>query len=287
MLISSLCWGLTYIWYKIVYKYYDPITTVFLRLVISTVILFIIIKILKKQQKINPKDYKLFLLAAFFEPFCYFLGESFGLKYVSPTVGAVIIATIPVFTPLLAYFTLKEKLSGLNIFGLLISFLGVVIILLDKNFSIRVSLTGVALLFFAVLSALLYSVAIKKLSHRYSGITIVTTQNIIASVYFLPLFLIFDFNQFIQVVPNFELISNLLCLAVFGSAFAFVLYIAVVKELGVSKANILANLVPVFTAVFSYFILSEMFNLNKILGIIIVLTGVILSQLNKFRRKTK
>ena len=257
MLIASFCWGLTYIWYKIVYIYYNPITTVFLRLVISSVMLFIFVKVLKKQQKINPKDYKLFLLAAFFEPFCYFLGESFGLKYVSPTIGAVIIATIPVFTPVLAYFTLKERLSGLNIFGILISFFGIVIILLGKNFSVRVSLTGVALLFFAVVSALLYSVAIKKLSHKYSGVTIVTTQNIIASVYFLPLFLVFDFNQFIQVVPNFELISNILFLAVFGSAFPFVLYIAVVKELGVSKANILANFVPVFTAIFSYFILSE------------------------------
>ena len=53
----------------------------------------------------------LFLLMALFEPFIYFLGESYGLLYVSSTVAAVIVATIPLISPLFAWYFFREKLN--------------------------------------------------------------------------------------------------------------------------------------------------------------------------------
>jgi drug/metabolite transporter (DMT)-like permease len=59
-----------------------------------------------------------------------------------------------------------------------------------------------------------------------------------------------------------------------------------VHKLGVSRTNVFSNTIPVFTAIFSYLILSELFNLNKILGMIIVITGVMLTQLERFKWRT-
>ena len=274
-------WGMSFVWSKIVLQYYDPITTVLLRLIISSVIMFIGLKLFNRLQRVNRKDYKLFLFSALFNPLLYFLGENYGLKHSSATLTAVIIATIPVFTPIVAYFLLKERLTKLNIFGLFISFFGVLFMLVNRDYSFNVSPVGIAWLAMAVLAAIFYSVLLKKLAAKYNPFLIIAVQNLIGSIYFLPLFFIFDFKQFIQVVPNTELITSLLLLAVFASSLAYVFFTISAREIGISKTNLFANLIPVFTAIFAYFILKEDFEMRKIAGMIIVIGGVLLSQLNR------
>lgn len=194
-----------------------------------------------------------------FNPFLYFLGENYGLKYSSPTITAVIIATIPVFTPIAALFIYKERLSLLNVFGLAVSFFGVLFMLLEKDFSLNISPVGVAWLMLAVVAAVFYSVLLKKLAGRYNPFLIIAYQNLIGAVYFLPLFFIFDFQHFISVVPTTELITSLLLLSFFASSLAFVFFAISSREIGISRTNLFTNLIPVFTAIFSFVILCSDF----------------------------
>ena len=279
-----LFWGLSFVWFKIAIKYYEPITIIFLRLVISGMLLLLFLFITGKFERIHRKDVKWFLALAFTQPFCYFLGESFGLKLVSSTIAAVIISTIPVFSPLIAYYTIKEKISGYSLAGIMVSFAGVLIMIVRKDLTLNAAPAGIALLFFAVLSALFYAIIIRKFSFSYSPLTIITAQNVIGIFYFLPLFLIMDFSHFITVQPTFELISALLQLAVFASTFAYMLYIITLREFGVSRANVFTNLIPIFTAIASWIILGELITVAKIAGIIIVIFGVIISQWKELRR---
>lgn len=283
--LSMLLWGFSYVWTKIVFDYYEPFTTVFLRLLISSIVLIAFIFIFRKPKRIKKEHYKLFLLSAIFNPFLYFIGESFGLKYVSPTISAVIIATIPVFTPIAAVMFLKEKLSWINVLGLLISFCGIIIMILKKDFSLNADLTGILFLAGAVFAAVIYGVFLKKLTVHYSSLTIIAYQNTLGAIFFLPLFLTFEFDTFIAVKPNFELVSSLILLAVFASSLAYILYASTVRNIGISKANIYTNLIPVFTGVSSYFILAEHFDFAKIIGILIVILGVALSQVKRLKPK--
>ncbi|MDP4268372.1 MAG: DMT family transporter [Bacteroidota bacterium] len=277
--LSMLIWSLSFIWAKIVFQYYHPITTVTLRLLISSIFLIIVMLIIKKIQKIKKEDIKWFLLLAFFEPLLYYTFEGYGLKRVSSTIGALVVSTIPVFTPFVAFMLFRERLSLTNKIGLILSFVGIVIMIVDKNLSFSASPVGVMLLFCAVASSVSYTMVLKNLSHKYSILNIVLWQNIFGFLFFLPLFFINDYSHFITVIPDFRLISNLIKLAVFASSVAFIFYAISVRDLGVSKTNLLINTIPVFTAFFSYFILSEVFTLNKILGIIIVLAGIFISEL--------
>lgn len=272
-------------WFKVVIKYYEPITIIFLRLVISGSLLLLFLYFTGKFEKIHRKDIKWFLALAFTQPLCYFLGESFGLKLVSSTIASVIISTIPVFSPLVAFYTIKEKFSIYSLAGILVSFAGVLIMIMRKDLSLSAAPAGIALLFFAVFSALFYAVIIRKFSFSYSPVTIITAQNVIGMFYFLPLFLVFDFSHFITVEPTFELVSALLQLSVFASIFAYMLYISVLREFGVTKANIFTNLIPIFTAIASWIILGEMLTIAKIAGMIIVILGVIVSQWKELRSK--
>jgi drug/metabolite transporter (DMT)-like permease len=281
VILSMIFWGMSFVWSSIVFKYYHPITTIFLRLIISTLLLSIFIIITNQFERLKKEDRGLFLLSALFNPFLYFLGENFGLINSSPTISSVIIATIPVFTPIVAFFALRERLSWLNITGIFISFTGIAVMLVNPDLSLNASPAGVVYLLGAVTSAVIYSVFLKKLTRKYSSLTIITYQNALGVIYFLPLFLIFDVKHFLSVNPNFELISSLLQLSVFASSLAFIFFTMTVKELGVSRTNVFSNLIPVFTAIFSVIFISENFTATKIAGMAVVIIGVMISQIKK------
>jgi drug/metabolite transporter (DMT)-like permease len=271
-------WGMSFVWTTIVLDYYKPITTIFLRLLISSIIIVPLLLVFKKLGRIDRKDWGTLILMSFFNPFLYFIGENFGLKFTTPTIGAVIIALIPVFTPVFAFTFLKEKLSSYNYLGIIVSFMGVVIMLLTSNFTISTSVTGVLMLFFAVFSAIFYSIVLLKMTARYDPLSLITYQNLVGLVLFLPLFLVFESEGFLDVRITHKLVWALLSLAIFASSLAFIFFAHVIKRLGVSRANVYSNLIPVFTAVFSFFIIGEEFTLRKTIGMLIVISGVFLAQ---------
>ena len=284
--LAALFWGFSFVWFKQAFLVYRPITIVFMRLVFASVVLNIFIKTTGKTQHVTRKDLKLFMLLAFFEPFCYFLGESFGLTFISATIGAIIISTIPLFTPFFTYFLIKEKITIYGIIGLLISFFGVLLIVV-KDYSGASTIKGVILMFIAVFSAISYGIIVKKLTVRYSGFTIVKWQNLFGMIYFLPVFIIFESNHFISVEHTMSAIITILKLAIFPSTLSFIFIAYVIKKIGLINANILANLIPVFTAVIAYIILKESLELQKIIGIFVVISGLFISQIPQIKGKDK
>ena len=255
----------------------------FVRLTIASVLMITIVKLKGWGQKIDKKDYMAFFWLSFFTPFCYFIGENFGLLYVSPTVASVIIATIPLFAPLLGLIAFGEKITLINVFGFIISFFGVLVMILDADFKFVASPLGVGLLFFAVLSALINVVFLKKLTVKYSSITIITAQNFLGAIMFMIVFLIFDVREFFTIVPKMEVVGALVALAVFGSTLAFMFYTSAVRTLGIAKTSIFTNLIPVVTTLSALIILKESIEVSKIFGMIIVMFGLFLTQFSKFK----
>lgn len=278
IILSMLFWSFSFVWVKIVYQVYNPISTVFIRLIISSILLFIFAISIKKLQKIDKSDYKILLSLAFFEPFLYFLGESFGLKMISSTMGAVIISTIPLFSPIVAYYLYKERVSSTNIIGILISIIGVGLIIYSSSSETISSPLGIALMGVAVFAAVAYSSRLKLLVNKYNAITLISYQNLIGIFLFLPLFLFFDLNNFIEAKPNKEVIIAILQLSVFASSIAFIFFTYGLKHLGITKSNIFINMIPAFTAIFAYYILDEKISKQMIVGISIVILGLFLSQ---------
>jgi len=283
---AMIFWALSFIWYKQVYEYYNPITTVLFRLVLSSAFLYIVTLSMKKLQRMRKKDLPLFILATFFEPFLYFLGESFGVKFVSSTLAAVIVSTIPLFSPVATAFFFRERLSFINLSGLVISVVGVFVVILSQSQGgVTASPLGIACLSLAVVAAIGYSIVIRKLTEKYNSFTIVTYQNSLGILFFAPLFFIFEYRNFIQVPFNSEVLVPLLQLSIFASTFAFVFFTYAISNIGVTKANIFANTIPVFTAFFAWFLLDEALGMLKMLGIGVVLIGLYMSQVQFTRQK--
>lgn len=286
VLLAMMFWGFSFVWFRQVVIFYEPITIITLRLFISGTLLVCLLFILKKWQPIQKADLKWFLMLAFSQPFCYFLGESFGLKQVSPTISSAVIATIPVITPLAAWLFVRER-PGFKIWlGIIISSAGIALMLINRDLSLNAAPAGIALLFFAVVSAIAYSIIIRKLTDKYNALFIIAMQNVIGGLYFLPLFFIFDLGHFLVAKPDIAAIKALVLLSVFASTFAYYFYIISIREIGVTKANIFTNLIPVFTATLSYFVLSEQFTWAKIAGMVLVIAGVVIvQQMHQFQKQ--
>jgi drug/metabolite transporter (DMT)-like permease len=224
-------------------------------------------------------------MLALFEPFIYFLGESFGLTYVSATVGSVLISTIPVIAALGAWIIFKEKLRMINYAGIIISFLGVVVFILNKNGSLSFNIRGLGLLTIAVFSAVGYNLTLNRLVGKYNPVFIVFVQNVIGAILFLPLFLIFDLHHLVNTSFSFRHFIPIIELSVFASCGAFILFAFSVRNMGISKANVFSNCIPIFTAIFSFIIFSEKLTMQNIAGMLIVIAGLFMSQMNGRQKK--
>ena len=284
-IVAMILWGMSFIWSTQAYRNLNPTTTILLRLMVATIFFTTILFVFRLNEKVKKEHIGLFALAAMFEPFLYFIFEGYGLKSTSPIIGSAIIALIPLVTPIAARIFLKEHLTAMNIVGFIISFVGVIVLLLNKNLEFTASPKGILFLSGAVIVAVGYSIALIRLTKLYKPLTITWMQNIVGMIYFIPLAIIMERFQPSSFANVREYIVPVVCLGVFCSAIAYALWAFSFSKLGASRANVYSNLIPVFTAIFSYFIIHESLTVNKIVGIIVVVVGLILSQMKPKKSK--
>ncbi|HQG77317.1 MAG TPA: DMT family transporter [Bacteroidales bacterium] len=285
VIFSMIFWAFSFIWFKLANKTFGPITIVFFRLVISVVLLSSYLYIKKKFIRIKREDFRFFLMLAVFEPFFYFLGESFGLTYVSATVGSVLISTIPVVAAIGAWIIFRERLRVINYIGIVLSFVGVLIFIINGDGTITYNAKGISLLMLAVISAAGYNLTLSRLVGSYSPVFIVNFQNLLGSVLFLPLFMGFELKHLTAASFSVSSLMPVIALAIFASCFAFILFAYSVRHMGVTRANVFTNFIPVFTAVFSFLILGDKLTLQNIAGMVIVISGLLMSQINGRKKK--
>jgi len=266
-------------------KTFSPITIVFIRLLFATILLSLYLFITRGYVKIKKKDRKLFLMLALFEPFFYFLGESYGLTYVSATFCSVLISTIPVFAAIAARLIFNERLKGINYAGIVLSFIGVLIFILNRDGSLSYNIKGLLLILFAVLTAVGYNLTLSRLVGNYSPVYIVNVQNIIGAILFLPLFAVLDLRDFLRIPLNFEMFRPIIQLAVFASSAAFVLFAYSASHMGITRTNVFSNCIPIFTALFSFILLGEELTVQNLVGMAVVVAGLFMSQMSGRKRK--
>lgn len=284
--LAMIFWAFSFIWFKVANETFLPITIVFFRLIAAILILTTYLAIKKKFVKIRKEDRKLFIMLAIFEPFLYFLGESFGLTYVSATVGSVLISTIPVVATIGAWIFLKERLKLINYAGIVLSFMGILIFVIDRNGTLSYNVKGLALMMLAVFSASGYNLTLSRLVGKYEPVFIVNVQNTMGAILFLPVFLIFEAGHLAETTLTLKAFIPVIELAVFASCGAFILFAYSVRNLGISRANVFTNFIPIFTAFFSFLILGDRLTIQNIAGMMVVIAGLIMSQMNGRHKKS-
>lgn len=276
---AIILWGMSYIWTDKLLELGIPVFYfVFVRILIAGIVLFLLNAAYGRIKRIQRQDMKKFMLLALFEPFIYFVCETYGVELTSPTISAMIIATIPIFSIAAGRIFFKERITGINIAGVVLSLMGIIMVIMKGDIAGKDLVWGIILLLIAVIAEVGHASITKSLSGNYSSQIIVMYQFLIGSVYLLPLFLWKGLDGFNAVVYfSGDVWYPIICLAILCSSLAFSLWVSTIKTLGVAKSSIFSALIPVVTAIIAWVLGTEMSTLQWG-GIAISTFGVILSQ---------
>lgn len=285
IILTMIIWGSSFVFTKILLTAgILPHQLIFLRTVLGSIALYLANKIKKIPLKIAKNDYKNLLLLALFEPFLYFIGENGALLYVSPTVVSLFIAMIPLFIQISMFFLAKEKLKLNQIFGAIITILGIILAISGSGKLNEISLKGLSLLLLTIIAAVFYNYYLLDLIKKYHTLQIVMWQTVIGAIYFLP-FVVFRGKELFLMQWNTEYILYLLILSILATGVAYALYSISIKKLGVNKTSIFANLIPIITLIISIIMGTERFHFTKLISVVIVIIGIYVSQIEIAKKK--
>ncbi|MBQ5827894.1 MAG: DMT family transporter [Bacteroidales bacterium] len=281
--ISIVLWGLSFVWTNDILNHnVPPFTLLFVRLATAGILLYTYARITGKLQKVTRKDALYMFLMAFFEPFIYFIGETYGMKVTgSAVLAAVIIATIPITCLFAEKILYKVPYTAFKIIGTAITIPGIVMVVMKGGDNASVDhYYGIALLFLAVAGATGYAAVVKKLSGTYNPTTITTYQFLIGALLFFPFFLGFGLDGLNSTFFSAEVLVPLFSLAILCSCVAFLFWVTSIARLGMMKANIFSALIPAVSAIGAAAMGQEEITAITVTGIAVVIAGVIIAQRN-------
>lgn len=201
-----------------------------------------------------------------------------AMQTVSAGIGALAIATNPVFISFLSVFFLKKKLTGAVILAIIICMAGVVCAAWPLFAEATVTTRGLLILLFSMLS---YSVgAIYFTSREWSGLSLFTIngwQTLLGGLFLLPFTLFFykgDANHFDKTFW-----SSVGWLAIPVSIAAVQLWLWLLQTNAV-RAGLWLFLCPLFGFVFAAWLTNDVISIYTVTGVILVVIGLLLSKIN-------
>jgi len=245
-------------------------------------------------QRLQKQDIWLFLLGGFFQPFLYFILETYSYDaFSTPTLAEAFLSTNPLLAPIFAWLFLRERVTVFNILGILVSTAGMLLLVLAGAGQMQLgNAWGIPLALITVATAVAYSIILKKIPAHYNSLTVVFWGQLTGLVMFYLLsgaaalfagagmessFIdLFRVAFADTILP--ESFRGVAYLAILSSVVAFILFCFSVRYLGVTRANIFNNIRPVFTALLMLLIFGEQLPLLKWIGVLIVILGLFLCQ---------
>lgn len=200
-----------------------------------------------------------------------FLLIAIAVVNLNASIAAVLNATTPLFTAIVAAIWLKEPLAKRKIIGLLLGIIGVAILVgwSPVPRSVPALLGGIAALVAALSYGLAAVYARRQFVHHRATETAIG-QLIGSSVLLLPV----AFTSIPKTIPAAEVVLAVIALAIGCTAFAYLLYFQLITNAGATQAATVTFLIPVFSLFFGKMMLNEPINAGLIIGLITILLSV-------------
>lgn len=275
-LAAAVIWGLSFYFIEILLTVFHPTVVALLRLTIGAVVLIAVSRMMKQRLPIEIWR-KLFFTAIIMNSLPGFL-FAFGQDYVSSILAGIINAATPLMTLLFLLLVFKDqKVAGNQIVGLIIGFVGVLIVLGIWEGIASGQLIGVAALLVAVagygFSLPYYRKHIVPLN--YPPTSLLALQIAIGAIQIAP-FALLNLDLRAEISP--KVIFAALMLGGLGSGLAYVVHYRVTAIAGAAIASSVTYLTPVVAAVAGVLLLNEKLHWYEFAGALIVIAGILLSQ---------
>ncbi|MGC9323476.1 MAG: DMT family transporter [Desulfomonilia bacterium] len=286
LLTAMVLWASSFIALKLAFRAFDPMIVIFCRMAIGSICFLFFLRLFRGIHY-EKGDLKYFLFMVICEPCLYFLFEAKALQNTTASQAGMITAMLPLLVALTAHFYLKETVSRRTILGFFIAISGASLLSLGAHASQDAPnpVLGNMLEFLAMVCATGYTVMLKRLTLRYAPLFLTAVQTFAGSVFYLPF--VFLSPEAFPVDAGFVPVASIIYLGVFVTLGAYGLYNFGVSQVPASQASAFVNLIPVFTVILGWIILSERFTPIQYVASALVFLGVFLSQDRSAARHTE
>ena len=276
ILLAVLFWGTSFVATKTALLEIKPVTVIILRLILATTLLTIIALYTKRNFSINLKSHGWILILAMIATFHLWIQVT-GLQYTTASNTGWIIGTAPIFMAILGLIFFKEKVTFLQMTGILIAMFGL-LLLIGKGNILNIDLIknkGDLLVLGSAFTWGVYSMVNKKISLSYSPLMTILYLFLMMAIIIIP----FNLNQeTILSVIHLSTIGWLmiLFLGLFCSGISYVIWAQALRDMESAKVGAFLYLEPLITVVAAWYFLKEEITLLMIISGLLITIGVII-----------
>lgn len=277
-IVTIIFWGTSFVSTKILLEYGFSAIFIFVVRFIFTYLLLLILSHDTLFSK-NRKDEMLLFLGGIMGGTLYFWLENTALMHSPSSNVSLIVCTNPLIIFIVVSLLFKkEPLSRRQVIGSLLTFMGMILVVLNGHFCLHLSPKGDLLALGAAITWVIYSISVKKLHEKYSSLFITRKIFFYSCLTAIPLLLIERPD-----IPweNFKapaVIVNFLLLAIFSSLFGYLVWNLVLKELGTVLASNYIYSIPLVTIITAVIVLNERVTWVALLGALAIVVGMVMAE---------
>jgi len=280
LILVSFVWAGSFIVVDITTKEMDPIDLGFLRFLIATPLMILIVVLRKKPLLLPKKELPWLVVLGLTGVTLLYLFQFLGIHFTNAPTASVLINTNVIFIAILSGFFLQETLTRKRVAGIVLSFIGVFVIMFSDiskqalTFDNLFLIGGILMLLSAFCWAL-YSFVGKRLLKTYDEFVITTYAFGFGTLLYIP-FVILHLGPVLQQTSLNGWLA-VLYLALTCSLFGYLGWYYALKHIDASKAAVFLNFIPLFTILMSFF-LGTSLTWFFLLGAALIIYGVYITQ---------
>src|SRR5436190_16355906 len=276
--VAAILFGASVVAVRIAVREVPPLTLALFRFGQGSLVLLVALVAFRRDLlRVDHRDlpYLALLGAIFFALFP--VAFNLGMRSVDASHGALLLATMPLWTLIISRVVARDPLSGQQVIGVLTSLAGVAIVMADRSTATTgsgSSAFGNALLILTAICGATYNVLAKRMLGKYAGLTVTFYAMVIGTLLLAP-------APFIENVPDTnalaaETVAMVVFLGLFGGAIGFSLWTSALRRLSPTQVAVYINLNPISATLLAAAMLHEHLSGVFLIGFLAVAAGVMI-----------
>lgn len=280
-LIAVVLWGISFVATKAALREISPVTLIFTRFALGTALLWLILASRRGPARIPRPEWPSLFIMGFVGIFLHQMLQAFGLRLTTAVNTGWLIGLTPIWSALLAAVVLRERFGLLKTTGLILGFLGALLVITKGRISTAMvalpSTRGDLLILASTLNWAIYSVLGHRTIKRLGALRATAGAMLLGWLMLAPFFV---YANSWREVPQLSAAGwgSVLFLGIGCSGLGYLFWYGALERIEASRVAAFLYIEPPVTFLAAIILLDEPVRLLTVVGGLIVLAGVMLVQ---------
>jgi drug/metabolite transporter (DMT)-like permease len=273
LVVLSVIWGSAFMLVEVVLEDVAPLTIVAGRLSLAFVFLFAVLRATGQRLPMTRRAWTAYFVMGVVNNVWPFAAITWGQQHIESSLAAILTASMPISTVLLAHYTIRERMTPDRVAGILVGFAGVFVLIGADLRDITESGTlGQLAVLGGVLGYSIGTVFARRYLQDADPTETAAGQMMVGTAVAVPLALAVD--RPFDLAVSAKAASAWIALGILPSAIAYLLFFRLVREISATQASMVSYLIPITAVFLGAFVLDERLAATSFLGLALIVLGV-------------